>query len=252
MGGLMQLDTYKRYLEALDSVPFTGRFMPYEWGQLPKSLHFQWFAYGMMFGEFSREIANSINDLTNHTHSLKAWHTVLSSMTEDDRLDTLHGAIDPLATVSLNLPHVIRSRFIFATAHLCHQANQSSAGWRDDLKLDGEIYMDEAIRCGQPWKKFNRLQRTLERLYDRKYQRSTHDFRNAYSHRFSPRVGLGLTQVVDRSINSKSKQVTYTYRILEPLKLDFLTDLLTEQCEHSYAAFEAFQILVSELETCIR
>ncbi|PDT76988.1 hypothetical protein CO675_10405 [Bradyrhizobium sp. C9] len=138
-----------------------------------------------MIDEFSREIANSINDLTNYAHNLKAWHRVLSDMTEDEQFDVHHDAIDPLAVTAINLPHVIRSRL-------------------------------------------------------------THDFRNAYNHRFSPRIGHGITQVVSRSIDPTSKQVTYTYTMLDGIKLDPLTDLLTGQCERAYVAFAAFQDLVND------
>ncbi|MCP2216100.1 hypothetical protein M2226_003643 [Bradyrhizobium elkanii] len=250
----MNLSAYSRYLESLESVPFSGRFMPYGWHQLPNALGIEWMAYGQMIDEFSREIANSINNLTNYTHNLKAWDKVLSDMMDDDQFDALHGAIDPLAVTSINLPHVIRSRVIFATTHLCHQANQSIAGasWVDDLKLDEEIYMQDAINRGKPWKTFKRLNSALERLYDRKYQTSTHDFRNSYNHRFSPKIGMGLTQIVSRSINPSTKQVIYAFRLLTPIRLDFLAELLTAQCERAYAVFGAFQDLVNEHTAAIK
>jgi hypothetical protein len=64
---------YHKYLAAQSAAPFEGKIMPYGWGELPKPLHFTWMAYDQMFQEFSIEIANALNQLTNHLHRLRAW-----------------------------------------------------------------------------------------------------------------------------------------------------------------------------------
>ena len=91
------------------------------------------------------------------------------------------------------VPYVIRSRFIFAAAHLSHQANQSKAvgGWKDDLPLDGEINFSEADATGAPWRAWSKLKPKLERIGNRTYQARTANFRNLYNHRFSPRIVFG-------------------------------------------------------------
>jgi hypothetical protein len=249
----MSLELYRRYLAAHETAAFDGRLMPYEWGDLPKSLNIRWMAYRDMFDEFSREIANSLNDLTNYTHRLKVWSVVVSSMLEQEKMDAVHEFIDPLATLGLTHPYVIRSRFIFATAHLCHQANQSRDGmsWDDDLRLDREIVFKDADKYGANWPRYNRLKKRIEKINDKRYQAATHDFRNAYNHRFSPRVVLGLTQIVTRQVDARTKKVSYSFGGLPPLMLDVVAELLTDQCKRGYAAFEAFQALVREHEASI-
>jgi hypothetical protein len=249
----MSVDLYRQYLAALEQTPLIGQFVPYEWGDLPKSLNIMWMPYSEMFKEFSRETANSLNNLTNYTRRLRAWSVVISSMGDEEKMNAAHEFIDPVATVSLNLPYVIRSRFVFAAAHLCHQANQSRSGisWQDDLPLDSEIYFEEADKRGDGWCQYEPFKRRIQRIGDRKYQAETHDFRNAYNHRFSPRVVIGITQLVTRKVDAQTNKATYVLGGIPALTLDVVVGLLIEQCKFGYAAFKAFQDLVREHEMCI-
>lgn len=244
----MSGELYTKYLAALDAAAFDGRYVAHEPDGFPKSLHITWMAYRDMLQEFSREISNSLNDLTNYTHRLKAWGTVISPMPDQEKLETTHEFIDPLATVSLTLPYVIQSRFIFATAHLCHQANRSrdDLTWKDDLRLDRKIVFQDANKHGSKWASYDALKERIEAINDEAYRDATHDFRHAYNHRFSPRVVIGLTSFVRRQVDAKTKAVSYAFGYLQPLTLDVITELLTDQCRRGYAAFDAFQNLVQD------
>src|ERR1700730_1021219 len=44
---------YHKYLPAPSAAPFEPQIMPYEWSQLPNSLHPTWMAYHQMFQEYS-------------------------------------------------------------------------------------------------------------------------------------------------------------------------------------------------------
>lgn len=46
----MSLKLYRQYRAALKTTVFDGKYMPYEWGQLPKRLSMAWMPYSMMFG----------------------------------------------------------------------------------------------------------------------------------------------------------------------------------------------------------
>jgi hypothetical protein len=154
----LRAELYHKYLAALPAAPFEGQLMPYEWGQLPKPLHMGWMVYDQMFQEFSTEIANALNQLTNHLHRLRAWDLVLPSLNDDETMEALDEFIEPIATVALSLPYGIRSKFIFAIAHLCHQANQALPGvqWVDDLPRDKDIGFKEAEKCGHLWSAYPR------------------------------------------------------------------------------------------------
>lgn len=249
----MTIEMYGRYRTALEEMPPRGRMVTYEWGKLPQSMSFVWMPYRDMFDEFSREIANSVNELTDYANRLMAWEVVIASMTDLEKMDAAHEFIDPLATISLNLPYVIRSRFIFAIAHLCHQANRShdDLQWRDDLPLDQEIFFKEADKYGAGWAEYKSLKRCVEALGNKTYQLETRNFRNAYNHRFSPRVVIGMTQMVTREVNPQTKSVSYTFGSTPALTVGTVVELLTQQLENAYACFESFQRLIREQELSI-
>jgi hypothetical protein len=251
---LMCLALYQRYLTERETVPFDGEEMPYDWGQLPKSIRIDWLVYGQMFDEFAREIANDLNTLTNYTHRLKVWNAVISSLSQEKKMEALHEFIAPIATVSLTYPYVIKQRFIFATAHLCHQANRFRLGeqWKDDLRRDREIEFKDANKHGEPWNEYERLKEAIRNISDQRFQEATEDFRHRYTHRFSPHVGLGLTGFVARQIDRETKRVKYVLGAKQPLELSSAADLLIDQCKRGYAAFDAFQSLVREHEALYR
>ncbi len=249
----MSVYRYRQFRKTLKDTPFKGKYMPYEWSGLPDTLPFRWMPFAEMFSEFSREIANSLNELTRYTHELTAWRALVAPLNSDQKMNVAHHFVSSLATLALNLPYVIRSRFIFATAHLSHQANMAKQkkAWIDDLPLDDEIYFALADKYGAPWKKYSKLKTSLERIGSKSYQAATGDFRNTYNHRFSPKVLIGQTQVVTRYVDSSTKNVTYGHGGRDPLSLETIVILLEEQCVRCYRAFENFQKLIKEQEAAI-
>lgn len=249
----MTIETYRRYRRILNNTPFKGKYAPYDWGDLPPTLHINWLPYSQMFDEFSRELANALNALANYTHQLAAWRDMLSLLDRQQQLDSAVNFIDPVATVALNLPYVIRSRFIFASAHLCHQANYALQGaiWKDDFPLDGDVWFAAADKYGKAWKHYSNFKTRLEKIGAKDYQMDTHDFRNAYNHRFSPRIVLGISNIVTRRVNKATGTVSYGFGETPALTLPHIVDLLEAQCQRAHAAFESFQQLVREHEAAI-
>jgi hypothetical protein len=138
---------------------------------------------------------------------------VVDELDDEGKLNVATEFVDPLATIALNMPYVIRSRFIFAAAHLSHQAGRTivSKGWKDDLALNDEIYFKQADAAGAPWKTYPKLKTKLERISDHAYQVKTKNFRNTYNHRFSPRIVVGQTNFVARYVDAKTTQVSYGF-----------------------------------------
>jgi hypothetical protein len=249
----MSVTLYRRYRAALRATPFDGSFMPYEWTRLPNPLDFAWLPYAEMLREFAPELATTINDLTHGVDQLRAWAAVVPSLSNKQKLHACHEFIDALATLTVNLPYVVRSRFIFATAHLSHQANMvhDHSAWLDDLPLDREIYMAEADARGKRWKTYPTLKRSIEGLYGKAFRAATHEFRDTYNHRFSPRFVIGITQMINRQKDPASGRVSYNLGGLEPLRLDEVADLLAAERDQAYRSFKAFQALVHEQSDAI-
>jgi hypothetical protein len=141
----LSVEIYRQFRRVRKRQRFDGRFMPYNWGGLPDPLSALWMPYSLMFQEFSRELANEINGFTNHVNDIRAWASVVEPLTDLQKMKLGREFIDSLGVHVLSSPYAIRSRYIFATAHLCHQANRTrDQDWSDDLPMDEDIYMAEA------------------------------------------------------------------------------------------------------------
>ena len=222
----------------------------YNWYQhtQPAIADITWMPYHMMLDEFASELANTINELVRLTHRLSCWEKTITPLDDSEKLDVLLEFVFDPATVAINLQYVIRSRFIFATAHLCHQANRAlqQTTWLDDLAMDDEIYFKQADQYGAPWKSYGKLKLALEKIANKDFQSSTFDFRNKYNHRFAPCIELGMSGFVTRQVDKKSGQVTYSLGSLPALKLPNIVELLWKQIDICRAAFSCFQVLVHD------
>ncbi|MCT9824818.1 integrase [Pseudomonas veronii] len=249
----MSIETYRQYRRILKNTPFNGKFMEYNWGELPESVDAMWMPYIQMFNEFSRELANVVNEFTRYTHQLAAWSDLLAPLDDRKKMNAILEFINPVATVAINLPYVIRSRFIFATAHLSHQANREKLGtaWKDTFPLDDEVFFDAADAHAKGWRRYKVLKKRMEGIGAKKYQKATNDFRNAYNHRFSPRIEVGITQVATRHTKPDGS-ILYSFGGVSPLPLTSIVTLLEAQCQCCYQTFEAFKLLIREHEEAIK
>lgn len=244
----MSLSLYAKFYQALKArKPDDGfRYMPYGKNPLPGQLFANWMAYSQMYEEFARELANIINKFSNDIERLRAWAEIMSGLSDTDKVEACLIAVDDLATISLNLPYVIRSRFFFAGAHLSHQANRAlqREKWVDNLPLDNEIYKEAFDVALLPWKrKGNKLKIALEKIENAAYREATSDFRNAYNHRFSRRFVIGMTNIVTR-YPSTNGGYCYSFGGARPFEMDEIADLLVLQRNACYAAFDAFEALI--------
>lgn len=244
----MHVDLYRRFTEARPATESIGRIMPYNWTRIAERLAGAWMAYSSMLDDFAREVANAMNAFTINVRRLHAWAAVLDTLGEDERAEAIHEFVDPIATLSLLTPYAIRSRLIFATAHLCHQVNLiREAEWLESsLPADDEIWMDSADRQGARWRRYNRLKTRIEAIGGQRLRTATADFRNAFTHRFSPRVETGITNFATRHFDPATGSTYYSFGGTEPLGVKDLTILLDAELDRCYAAFGAFQALVAE------
>lgn len=121
------------------------------------------------------------------------------------------------------------------------------AGWLESsLPVDDEIWMDSADRQGAPWRRYNRLKTRIEAIGGQRLRNATADFRNAFTHRFSPRVETGITNFATRHFDPATGSTYYSFGGTEPLGVKDLTVLLDAELDRCYAAFAAFQALVAE------
>ena len=218
---------------------------PYDWSKLDSRLSFEFAAYSQFLMEHAPELANIINELRQYILALNSWLNVLSGQSDKKRYFMINEFVSPIATVALNLPYVIRSRFIYSAAHLSHQANQvSEKEWVDDFPLEKDVYFKASDKYGKPWKEYKKLKLALEQIANKKYCMDSGNFRNSYNHRFSPRVEIGHTGFVTR-IDNVDGSISYGFGSQEPLMIKDIIQLLEKQHEYCLHAFTQYQDLVN-------
>ncbi len=222
-------------------------FAEYDWYKLNENLPIEWFAYDQFLSEHARELANTINDLRRYIVSLSAWKEVLENTSgEQEKYNVVTEYVSPIATLALNMPYIIRSRFIYSVAHLSHQANKiKQDSWIDDFPIDSEIYFEQADKYAKPWKRYTKFKQALEKIANKKYNESTHDFRNKYHHRYSPHIEYGLTGFVTRNVSTEGG-VSYGFGETEPLKLKDIIPVLENQYSQCMSAFKKYQDIVND------
>ena len=226
--------------------------MPYSWWSLPDPLGGIWLVYSQMLEEYATDLANIINDLTYHVARLRAWSTVIAPLSDEKKLEAIDEFINILGTVALGLPYAIKSRFTFAAAHLSHQANMTKdlKGWKDEFPEARSLNMNDLEPLCRGWSKYRPFKLKLEPIGGKGFKEETDDFRNAYNHRFSPRLVLGVTSLVTRQVD-ESGRVQYRIGGNEGLELVKVADLLESERDMCYVTFEAFRHLVEEQTTAI-
>jgi hypothetical protein len=100
------------------------------------------------------------------------------------------------------------------------------------------------------WSKYRPFKLKLESIGGKGFKEETDDFRNAYNHRFSSRLVLGVTSLVTREVD-ESGRVQYRIGGNEALELVKVADLLESERDMCYVTFEAFRHLVEEQTTAI-
>lgn len=235
-----------KYCNIKSTLTFNIQIASHDWVTLNRSLPVRWFPYGQFLWEHSRELSNSINEFRYQIGALMAWNKVVNELDQETKVRVIAEFVGPIATAALMMPYVIRSRFIYSASHLCHQANRlKHDSWKDDLPVNEEIYFGIADRYGKHWSGYSNFKCALEKIANKRHREETNDFRNKFNHRYSPRIEVGLTELVSRYIGNDGT-VSYALGSSEPLKLKKIVPLLVDQHGYCLRAHEKYVALVDE------
>ncbi|RWN34162.1 MAG: hypothetical protein EOR97_05240 [Mesorhizobium sp.] len=248
---------YSEYLKELRETKAFTPFMPYGWFRAPTTVRLdaefgpQQMVYRDLAGEAARDLANGINHLINLTQRLGVWQKVIEGLDVLEKGEILHEFVQDLASTALLSPYTLKARFYFAAAHLSHQANCVLQGekWSDDfdtLPEDWKINEEWACKLAKPWRSWKKLIRVLNRVDAGDYKSTTDDFRNKHTHRFTPHVELGITQMMKRLPAQGGTNPRYGIGGSEPIKLETAVRALKSQCLHLSKCYGEFQSLVDE------
>ncbi|HDL7449755.1 TPA: hypothetical protein PXN62_003413 [Yersinia enterocolitica] len=239
------IEAYREYRQEKTKVSMNGKLAPYDWvpsnASGPREI-----IYITLLDEHHRELSNSINHLARSICKLEAWSMVIKDKDDKEKLNLVIEFIDDIATITLNLPYVIRSRFIVSITKLSHQANLIKLkNFNDELPLDKFIYMEHFDMYTASWKCFRKLKPALEKINNKAYQGETGDFRSKYNHRYSPKIEVGISELIKRDKDIEGN-VIYSFNKTPPLKLENIITALKKQHEYCLKVYELYQNLIAE------
>jgi len=248
---------YIEYRQALSEIERFTPLMPFGWFKSPQTIRLdgdfelQQMAYRDLASEAARDLASGINHLIILTMRLEAWSKVIEGLDVQQKFQLLHEFVQDLAVTAILSPYTLKARFYFAIAHLSHQANcaRQGEGWADDrtgLPEDWDIKEEVTARLAKPWRAWKKLIRALNTVDAGEYKTATDDFRSKHTHRFTPRVELGITQPVKRLLVKGKDKPSYGVGGTDPLTLEAVVAELKTQCIRLSKCYEEFQKLVAE------
>lgn len=251
---------YSEYLKVLREIEACTPlmpYMPYSWFKAPTTVRLdaefglQQMVYRDLADEAARDLANGINHLIGLTERLTAWQKVIEGLDLREKNEILLEFVQDLASTALLSPYTLKARFYFAVAHLSHQANCVRLGerWSDDFEAlpeDWKINEEWACKLAKSWRSWKKLIRVLNKVDAGDFKSATDDFRSKHTHRFTPRVELGITQMMKRLRAQDRTKPRYGIGGSEPIKLETAMRALKSQCLNLSKCYGEFQNLVAE------
>jgi hypothetical protein len=203
---------FEQYLELMKTgdSDFIGSYLPYDLDELDAV---QWRPFGgMMVKDELRELNNGLNQWHGSLRKWEAWNTVIASYDDvmdawDIRMEFLEGT----AHRCLYQPSSMRDTFTLLATNSMHQVYLSSdPQYKDhlpsdppDLKAHHPSRRNKVKFLAQQIKSAPNSTEFLDALFkldDAEYREKTSDYRNRTSHAIGPRLGIGITSTVTRSV----------------------------------------------------
>jgi hypothetical protein len=207
---------FDAYLARLDGTP--ASLLPYDFDQIDRH------RWSMLGGEMVKDELREITNILNGWHvSLlrwRAWNEVLAGFDEQDRWQLRLEFVEALAHQCLLQPSAIRDSLTFIATNGLHQVRLAAGnGYRDKLEGDPEApgkppkhltrrKKEERLeRLMAQWPESRQFLERLHRIDDSQYRQSTFDYRNRSSHAIGPRLAIGFTRVVTRTVVPATEMV---------------------------------------------
>lgn len=215
------------YLEELGSaLEPAGSYLPYNFDFIHNR---EWHIFGnQMVEDELRELTNIMNRWCGDLHRWHAWNNVILSYGENEAWKIRREFVEALVHHCLLEPSAVRDRFTFVATNAVHQIRLSSEeGYKDRLEGDPKKPNEKPMFLSRGkkekrlekvisiWSESKKFLESLAAINDSSYQRATYDYRNRVNHAIGPRLGVGITQAVTRSVvqaTQLKKQPDGTYR----------------------------------------
>ena len=219
---------FDAYLLQLDDVGLdpSESYLSYDFDQIERH---RWRTLGHeMVEDELREITNILNRWLRSLRQWRAWNIVIASYGEKDAWELRSEFLEALAHQCLLQPSATRDALTFVVTNSMHQVRLGLGnGYLDHLEGD-PVAHDQRPRNLTRRQKEQRLFNLIKpwpeaapqfiaalcRVDDKFYRESTSDYRNRSSHSIGPRLAIGMTRAVVRSVQASTeikKQADGTY-----------------------------------------
>jgi len=204
---------FREYLDRLahGELEPSHQYCDYEFGFLENR---KWHLLGKeMVACELQELTNLLNRWLNGLHKWHAWNTVIANHDNESAWELWSEFLDALAHECLLRPSSIRDTLTAVATNALHQIRLSiEPGYPDRLEGEPRTPDEEPAHLTRR-KKENRLSKlavvwkdadtflaAIRNLDSREYRERTFDYRNLNSHAIGPRLGIGYTGTVKRSV----------------------------------------------------
>lgn len=218
---------FNSYLLQLDGGELepAENYLPYDFDGIES---YQWQALGdQMVKDELREINNNLNHWHGSLRRWHAWNTIIQPYGTDEAWELRREFLEARAHHCLLSPSSIRDTLTFVATNSMHQVRlMASKGYQDHLEGDPENPSEKAKNLTRRqkekrladlisiWPDAPEFMASLRKIDDEAYRNITSDYRNRNTHSIGPRLGIGITRTVVRSVGQAtvmSKQPDGTY-----------------------------------------
>lgn len=229
---------FEQYLELMTSGDsnLSESYLPYDLDELDSV---QWCQFGgMMVKDELRELINALNQWHSSLRKWDAWNVVLTSYCDEmDAWDIRMEFLEGIAHRCLYIPSSLRDTFTLLATNSMHQVCLASdPQYKDSLPSDPpdltkphyltrrkkERFLTQQIKSTPNGAAFLDA---LFKLDDADYRKQTSDYRNRTSHAIGPRMGIGITNTVMRSIVQATKLQEHADKTFQRIAVPGMTSV---------------------------
>lgn len=218
---------FNAYLQRMSSGSLepSESYLPYDLADVDGR---QWQLLG---NEMVKDELRELTNILNHWHGLlqrwHAWNCVIDTYGFDNAWELRREFLEALAHHCLLQPSATRDIFTFVATNSIHQARLVSCkSYPDVLEGDPKSPNDKPKHLTRQhkekrladlishWSESTAFMSSLRNINDGVYRQKTSDYRNRASHSIAPRLGIGFTRAVVRSVvqaTQMTKQADGTY-----------------------------------------
>ena len=249
-------------------------YLPYDFEQIDQH---RWSLFGAeMVKDELRELTNLLNHWLGSLRRWRAWNSIIAGYEQEDAWELRREFLEALAHQCLLLPSAMRDTFTFVATNSMHQVRiAQDASYPDHIDGDPTKHDEKPrhmtrrqkeqrlLKLLAPWPAAKDFVSLICSLDAQDYRSATSDYRNRTSHAIGPRLGIGMTRAVVRSVKPATehkKQANGTYEMVRipgrmsvgygwggtlPLDMEETCTVNLEQYRRARACYECYRSLLS-------